>query len=95
MAIYLLQDGAYPQLSQSDVEVLKTKILKTRPRNPADKVRRHPALGLLSYYAFSVTSKATINKLKEAPLNRETIKNDQINNVLKENTMEQELLLLT
>ncbi|XP_065081651.1 uncharacterized protein LOC135704141 [Ochlerotatus camptorhynchus] len=95
MVIYLLQDGGFPQLSQSDVEVLKTKILHTRPKNPADKVRRHGALGLLSYYAFSATSKATINKLKEAQLNRETIKNDQINNVLKENTMEHELILLT
>lgn len=95
MAIYLLQDGAFPQLPQSDVEVLKTKILKARPTNSADKVRRYGALGLLSYYAFNATSKATVNKLREAQLNREAIKTDQINNVLKENTMEKELIILT
>ncbi|XP_062562140.1 uncharacterized protein LOC134225799 [Armigeres subalbatus] len=94
MALYLFQDVKFYQITQEETDALKRKILKTKPTNSADTIRRNGALGVLNYYAFSATSKAVVSKLKDAQLNRETIKKDQINNVLKENTMEQELVLL-
>lgn len=95
MAIYLFPDAGFYQIPAETTETLKRRILEARPTNPADKIRRHGALGVLNYYAFSATSKAIVSKLKDAQLNRDTIKKDQINDVLKENTMDQELVLLS
>ncbi|XP_055608547.1 uncharacterized protein LOC129755880 [Uranotaenia lowii] len=94
MTLYLLQDGSITQMSESILENLKVKLQKAHATKPAEQICRHGSLGILNYYAFGTTSKTIVNKLKNAQLNKNTFKDNQINGVLKENNMDQEMLLL-
>lgn len=95
MTLYLFQDGNIAQVSDETKESLKVKLQNARPKAAIEKIRRHGSLGLLSYYEFIATSKAIASKLKDCQFNRDTLKNDQINDILRENTMEQEMVLLS
>lgn len=94
MTIYMFQDGGILQIPDETIEALKVNIQKARPKSSIDKIRRHGSLGVLNYYGFGSTSKAVVAKLKDCQLNKDSLKNDQINDILRENVMEQELIML-
>lgn len=93
MTLYLFQDNV-TQISESAKESLKTKLQNARPKAAIDKIRRHGALAVLSYYEFSASSKAIVARTKDCQINKDALKNDQINDILRENTMEQEMIVL-
>ncbi|XP_058823865.1 uncharacterized protein LOC131684753 [Topomyia yanbarensis] len=95
MTIYMLGDGSFNEIPDETVDALKVQIQNARPKTAIDRIRRHSSLGVLYYYAYSARSKATVNKLKSCALHKETINNDQINDVLMENLMDQEAILLS
>ncbi|XP_055550250.1 uncharacterized protein LOC129732890 [Wyeomyia smithii] len=90
MTIYMLQDGTFSQLSEKIVEKLTSKIKNARPDTNIDKIRRYGSLAVLSYYAYESHSKTIVSRLKNCPLHKDSLQNDQINEVLQENLMDNE-----
>ncbi|XP_055642078.1 uncharacterized protein LOC129778927 [Toxorhynchites rutilus septentrionalis] len=93
MTIYMFQDGGIFQIPDETIEALKVSIQKFRPKSTLDKIRRHGSLGVLNYYGFGSISKEVVAKLKDCQLNKDSLKNDQINDILRENVMDQEQIM--
>ncbi|XP_053694933.1 uncharacterized protein LOC128742558 [Sabethes cyaneus] len=94
MTIFMLQDGTFSQLPAKFVENLTVKIRNAKLKAPIDQIRRYGSLAVLSYYAYESHSKAIVSKLKGCQLYKESLANDQINEVLQENLMDSEAIIL-